>query len=83
MSLRCRWLTGCGEPPIGIESEAICSDRAPHAAVDSLGLPFFRSVEIYGPGDTQFLKLGRSRRIPRVAVVELAAARLRGGNRFG
>ena len=34
-------------------------------------------------GELAFVKLGRSRRIPRRALVELAARGLRGGIRFG
>ena len=34
-------------------------------------------------GELPFVKLGRSRRIPRRALVELAARELRGGTRFG
>ena len=34
-------------------------------------------------GELASVKIGRCRRIPRVAVVQLAAERLRGGGRFG
>ncbi len=34
-------------------------------------------------GELPFVKLGRSRRIPRRAVIQLAARALRGGQEFG
>ena len=37
--------------------------------------------ELMDNGELQFVKLGRSRRVPRRAVVELAARGLRGGSR--
>lgn len=37
--------------------------------------------ELMDSGDLPFVKLGRSRRIPRRALVELAAKELRGGYR--
>ena len=37
--------------------------------------------ELMDTGELQFVKLGRSRRVPRRAVVELAARGLRGGSR--
>ncbi len=39
--------------------------------------------ELMNAGELCFAKLGRSRRIPRRAVIELAARQLRGGVRAG
>ena len=39
--------------------------------------------ELMDAGELCFAKLGRSRRIPRRAVIELAARQLRGGTRAG
>ena len=48
-------------------------------AADFLRISRSRLYELMDRGELIYLKLGRSRRIPRRAVIELAARELRGG----
>ncbi len=48
-------------------------------AADFLRISRSRLYELMDRGELIYLKLGRSRRIPRRAVIELAARGLRGG----
>ncbi len=48
-------------------------------AADFLRISRSRLYELMDRGELIYLKLGRSRRIPRRAVIELAARALRGG----
>ena len=65
------------------DREALCGDGLLTVRKAAEFLSISRST-LYGlmdNGELQFVKLGRSRRVPRRAVVELAARELQGGSR--
>lgn len=63
--------------PQGLTSEGLCSVRD---AASFLGLSRSTIYSLMEQGHLAFVKLGRSRRIPRRALVALAEANLQGGH---
>jgi len=65
------------------EREALCRDglMAVKEAAGFLGLSRSKLYELMDNGQLPYVKIGRSRRVPRQAVVELAARGLQGGYR--
>ena len=78
--------TGCdenGSLTAGSEQEALVADglMTVREAAEFLRLSRSSVYALMDHGELAFVKLGRSRRIPRRALVELAASGLRGGMR--
>ena len=65
------------------DREALCGDGllTVREAAEFLSISRSKLYEMMDNGELPFVKLGRSRRVPRRAVVELAARELRGGSR--
>ena len=69
----------------GSEQQALIADgpMTVKEAAEFLRLSRSSVYVLMDHGELAFVKLGRSRRIPRRALVELAASGLRGGLSFG
>ena len=76
--------------PLGVEADQNSSERedlvsaglmSVKEAAKFLSISRSKLYELMNEGELQFVKIGRSRRVPRRAVTELAARGLQGGSR--